>query len=223
MDFDNRDHSWGYVDPIERLAYFYFPTVAGNMSRGVCIDLQSGAAWEIQMPSWFQAAAGSPLFITQDLKWSDFDLVWSEMTATWDSFQAGYYYVVLGAENNVWGRQQWDDVKSYTDFGDSISVVWRPGWSPLGNPDKYATLQEIRWHMALLRSGEEFTCKAFALDSQFEEQEEQDDDTFTNETSEYTTEFDISGQLFRHEMRAEITKRFVCGGGVARFRQRGDW
>lgn len=223
MDFDNRDNAWGYVDAIERLAYFFFPTVAGNMNRGVCVDLQSGAAWEIQLPSWFQAAAGGPMFISQDMAWADFDVAWSEMTAAWNSFQSGNYYVVMGAENNTWGKQNWGDIDSYTDFGESIKIVWKPGWSPLGDPDKYATLQEIRWRMGLLHDGEEFTCKAFSLDSQFEQDEEQDDDTFTSDTTEYTTEFDLSGQLFRYEMRAEITKRFVCGGGIARFKQRGDW
>lgn len=223
MDFDNRDHSWGYVDNIERLAYFFFPTVAGNMSRGITIDLQSGAAWEIQLPEWFQAAAGGPMFISKDMAWLDFDVAWTEMTKPWTAFQSGSYTVVIGAENNTWGKHNWDDVKSYTDFGESIKVRWRPGWFPVGDPEKYSTLQEIRHRMALFRSGEEFTCTAESLDSQYDKDRENDDDSFTSDSVEYTTEFDISGMLFRYDMSAAITRRFVWGGGIARSKQRGDW
>jgi hypothetical protein len=227
MDYDQRDDSWGYVDATERLAYFFFPTSAGNMNRGICIDLQSGAAWEIQLPSWFQAAAGGPMFITKDVSWNDLDVAWKEMTRAWTSFKSSAYYVVLGSENNTWSRERWDDVPSYTDFGEPISVAWKPGWSAIGNADIYSTLQEIRHRMALIGPAadglNEFSCRGFSLDSEFDEDYEDDVDSFTSENTEYTTELDISGMLFRYEMNAEIDRRFVWGGGIARFRERGDW
>lgn len=221
MDFQYKDHSWGYVDNMERLAYFFFPTNAGNMNRGISIDLQSGAVWEIQLPEWFQAAAGGPLFITQDLTWSDFDLAWREMTASWNSFQKTDFHMILASENNTWGRQRWGNVESYTDFGEPISVRWHNGWSPLGDPDSYSTLLEIRHNMALMSSGEEFNVTAYAVDSEFDSEKYTDVDVLTSETDYRTSEFDADGMLFRYEINAKILKKFVWGGGLARFVQRG--
>lgn len=222
MDFDNKDHAWGYVDPIERTVHFFFQTVAGNMNRGVTIDLESGAAWELQLPSYFQAACGGPMFITKDLTWADFSVAWSDMTAAWNSFQSGYYYVAIGSENDIWGYQEWGDVDDYTDLGTPITVFWTPGWAPLGNADMYATWLEMRHQLALFHDGQELIFTASSLDSQFDQQSEDDDDALTTETGEYTTEFDVSGMLFRYAAKGSITRKFVWGGGINRFRQRGE-
>jgi hypothetical protein len=221
IDFDSREDAWGTVDNRERIAYFFFPTVAGNMNRGIAIDLQSYAAWEIQLPAWFQAAAGGPLFITKDLTWADFNVAWREMTAAWNSFQTTDFEFVVGAENNTWGKQKWGDVESYTDFAEPISVRWRNGWSPLGNPDTYSNLFEIHHRMPLLHANQEFTVRAYAADSELDSQLYEDIDTLSSETEYRTTEFDADGMLFRYEISAEITKRFVWGGGMARFKEGG--
>jgi hypothetical protein len=219
LDFDSKEDAWGTVDNRERIAYFFFPTVAGNMNRGIAIDLQSYSAWEVQLPPWFQAAAGGPLFITKDLTWADFNVAWREMTAAWNSFQTTDFEFVIGAENNTWGKQKWGDVESYTDFAEPISVRWRNGWSPLGNPDTYSNLFEIHHRMSLLHSGENFTVRAYAADSELDSQLYEDIDYLDSETEYRTSEFDADGMLFRYEISAEITKRFVWGGGMARFKE----
>lgn len=233
IDFDNIEDSWGMIDNIKRLAYFFFPITGGAMNRGIVIDLDNGAVWEIRLPPTWNAAAGKPLFVTTGITWDEVNLAWDDMNVSWDSLATTQFHNFFVLESDVWYKQRWDDLGNYTDGGQPIRVVWKPGWAMLGPMDRYVTLHEIKHLMSELHDDEVFTCRALGMDDEMvtdtagraagttEANDYEEEDTLDNEKMGYVTEFGMTAQRFTYEMSADITRRFTWNGGVARFRVRG--
>lgn len=241
-DFDNIEDSWGMIDNIKRLAYFFYPTTGGAMNRGVCINLDNGAAWEVQLPPNWNAACGAPLFYTTGVTWDEMTLTWDEMNVSWDSLSTSQHHIFFAIEADVWYKQRWDALKSYTDGGIPIHCVWRPGWALLGEPDRYATLHGMKHLMSELAPGQEFFVTAYGMDDEMVvdtgavkdygggllpgadrdgANDYESQDTLTTESMGYTTEFAMTAQRFTYEVDAQITRRFSWSGALARFKQRG--
>lgn len=235
VDFDNIEDSWGTLDNQRKLATFFYPTVGGKMNRGITIDLESGACWEIVLPETWDAACGKKMFITKGTTWDEVTVTWDEMNVSWDSMSTSDTRDFFVIESDVWYSRVWGNVSSYTDSGIPISVLWRNGWSLLSEADRYSTLHEMKHLMMELRSGEEFTVTAYGMDDEMVEDtgavtggigssaanEYVESDVLTVDSEGYTTEFGLTAQRFSYQIESEISKRFKWHGALARSRDRG--
>jgi hypothetical protein len=238
-DMNKLGNAWGMIDNAERIAYFFFQTLSGSMNRGIAIDVDSGSVWEIALPSAWHAACGMPLFVTTGLTWDEVALMWDEMIVSWDSTAKTDFKVFMALESDVWYRQRRDAIASYTDGGNPIYCIWKPGWSLLAPEDYYVTVHEMKHLMSELADGEEFTCHLYGMDDEMDQGAVTDEthggprinltkaysyydsDTLDNTKLGYTTEFGVTAQRFTYKMMAAIQRRFKWHGAVARFLPRG--
>jgi hypothetical protein len=234
------DQVWGFYDVDRRVVWFFYPSFSGGMDRAIAIDPSNMAAWDFQLPPYWNAACGSRVFFAFGPTWDEIEVTWEGAgSMTWQTSTAKSYYSILGLEDDVWLQQRWDDTEDYTDLGRAINVIWKPGYAYLADMDRYVTLQEIRHVMTELADGESLTVTIEGIDDEQDSssgriirsgfgivsQDFEDDliesDTLDSEDDERTTEHDVTAMAFRYQIEGNISRRFKWHGAVARFKTRG--
>lgn len=223
LDTNNIGKAWGMVDPMRKLVWFFYPTQAGGLNRGVVMSVDQGMpwpVWSVELPHGWQMAAGARLFFSSDKTLGELQEPMGGVEQTLGGFQQGREEMVMGRLNNAWYTQKWTDNGNYTDDGLPINVDLVTGYDFYGGSGiQFKTVHEL-YHLfnspdPMLKL--EVMLRARGLDATTKETTSVSISTGTKLKSSHR----VSGTRFATRLRGSITRMFNWGGAVATFRPRG--
>jgi hypothetical protein len=208
--------SWGMVDPVNKVVWFFYPTQNGKTNRGIMLQVDQPPpwpAWRITFPFGWDMAAGGRLFNFGDKSIGSFGTTpFGVVPDALGEFASGFYTMSLARADNTWYTQRWDDDGDYTDAGIPISLNWLHGWEAGGDPFRFMTAQECQH---LINSDDPNFQIGFRIHAEQANVNdiEIDDIEYIGPGSHYSrTTHRITGRRFAPEFLGSISRAFRWGG-----------
>lgn len=223
LDENTYGKSWGMIDSHRKLAWFFFPTKAGALNRGVVLSMDQGQpwpVWPVKFPDGWEMAAGRrAYFLTDKIIGEMREQMTGYQTKTLGSFQDGREEMIIGRLNNTWYTQLWD-AESYTDDGNSIPVNLETGWHQYGSVVQIKTTGEL-YHV-FKAAGDALELDVNLLAEQLNQTIRDDGSVaLANGNRNHRTSHRTSGERFAIKLSGNIRFNFSWGGARATFRRRG--
>jgi len=225
MDFARANESWGVLDKVRGLAFFFYPTAGGEptdpyessyLTSGIAVDVKSGSVWPVSLNSTVRGfSCGLEVDYRKDVKIGDVNTAFGAMgMKTIGSFDNIDRMVTIGFTDDQWGIHDW---MSAVDLWDPIHVGWSTGYLPLGTPPHiFKTVQEAYHTFSKV---EQIGMNIRWTDRRMHEVVGPPR-TITDENRK--TSHRNTGRLFAMDFAGSIDKKFVYEGTSMSFRKRGQ-
>ena len=223
IDLNSLGKCWGMVDKNRKLVWFFYPTGAGLVNRGIVISTDQGypwPMWPVRLPRGWNFATGAEINLSKDAILGDLDEFDGYDEQTLSSFSAGNTAMMTGRETGVFFIQKWDDDGSYSDSGLPINVHIRGGWTTPGKIETW--LADELYHIFSSPDPEQELEVILRAQQIGQNIRERGPSMLSAGKTRRRTRHRISGTQFQIDISGKVKRMFNWGGSIMTASKKGS-
>jgi hypothetical protein len=224
IDLQELNRVWGMVDTKRKLVWFFYPTKANNVTRGLVISTDQGypwPVWPVICPSGWDFSCGAEVRLEDDITLGELGVIGTYPdTTTLSSFASARTEMFMGLKSGIFFTHEFEESRdTYTDDGIPIKVHLRTGWHTPGGPEVY-TADTLHHIFSSSDPNQELQVILRAQQLGRNIRQSKASPLYEGKVQR-RTRHRVSGSQFSLDMQGEISRIFFWGGGMLSMVKRG--